>query len=117
MSLYDHVDAVILRDPVHHGDTVICPECGKDITDTKGSGEARVPLGTLLDTDLASILDAPSLPTHGWVCNRHNYAVVCPAHTTSDGGNIGAGWTGVPVELADGRDRRVPVPRKEVAQQ
>lgn len=114
MSLYDFVDAVILRDPAEKFGRVVCPECGKDISDSKGTGDAVVPIGSLVDVDLASELDQETLPTHGWACTRHDYVVVCPAHTTRDGGMIGAGWTGLLVEFADGHARRVPVPEREV---
>jgi hypothetical protein len=114
MTLYEHVDAVILRDPAQQRGAMICPECGQDIDNTKGTGDARVPVGSLVDADLAAALDVATLPVHGWACTRHDYTVVCPAYTTRDAGNVGAGWTGILVEFATGHARRVPIPEREV---
>jgi|GEM_PF-4920142 len=103
---------LILREPAEHLDRTVCPECGCDIQRTKGTGEARVPISALVDVDLAARLDVGDLPTHGWVCTRHsNYTVVCPADPSS----LHPAWKGVPVEMADGHVREVPIPAPEVA--
>lgn len=101
----------VLREPAEKHGAVVCPECGRTLSSTTGGGEVCVPLGQLVDVDVASSVDTTQLPTHGWVCTRHpEYAVVCPTRTEK----LPDGWIGVLVEFADGHAREVPVPRQEV---
>lgn len=100
----------ILRDPAEQHGRVVCPECGRDIEETKGTGDARIPVGSLVDAQMAAELEAQSLPTHGWVCTRHpQYDVVCPARSESL-----PSWGSILVQFADGHARQVPVPSREV---
>lgn len=105
------VSARVLRDPAEKNGRVVCPECGKDIEETKGDGDVRVPISAIVDPSTAARIDADDLPTHGWICRRHShYSVVCPDRPES----LQRGWTGILVEFADGHTRKVPIPRREV---
>ena len=104
--------APIVRTPARNPDgSVICPECGQDVTKSKRTHRIRNP--DLADRDLRRELD--ELLTHGWICTRHQYDVVIPVECRGrDASNLQDGWTGVRLAFADNIVRWVPTPRREL---
>lgn len=113
LGRYGVVAPTIVRSPARNPDgTVICPECGADITGSKSAH--RVVKPDLVDVELLEALD-DDLLVFGWRCSRHEYDVVCPARAggpSADG--LQDGWTGVRLVYADQSARWVATPEQEL---
>lgn len=105
-------DAVV-RAPARRADeTVVCPECGKPVEDSKGTHQLDNP--PLVDHDLRARFQGPLL-VHGWVCERHHYDVVSPVLVDGEKARaLGPGWTGVELVFADEQRRWVGTPQQEL---
>jgi len=104
--------APVVRAPARNPDgSVICPECGQDVTSSKSTPRIRDP--DLDDRELREQID--ELLTYGWLCTRHQYDVVIPVECRDrDASNLQDGWTGVRLVFADEIVRWVPTPHKEL---
>jgi hypothetical protein len=116
LGRFDVTPAPVIRTPARNPDgSVICPECGQSVTDTRGTQRIRQP--DLADRKLREKLDEPLL-THGWVCTRHQYDVITPRRCRgTDASNLPGGWIGVRLVFADETVRWVPTPERELQQQ
>jgi hypothetical protein len=112
LGRFDVKPTPIVRSPARNPDgSVICPECGRDATDTKGTPRVRAP--DLADRELRREID--ELLTYGWICSRHQYDVVIPVECRGrDASNLQNGWVGVRLVFADETVRWVATPRKEI---
>lgn len=114
LGRYGVVPPTIVRAPARNPDgSVICPECGNDITASKSAHRVRKP--DLADVELLEALDDDDLLVFGWRCSRHEYDVVCPASAGGpDAGGLQDGWTGVRLVFADEEVRWVATPAREL---
>ena len=104
--------APVVRSPARNPDgSLICPECGQDVTESKTTPRIRDP--DLADRELRQEID--ELLTYGWLCTRHEYDVVIPVECRDrDASNLQDGWIGIRLVFADEIVRWVPTPRKEL---
>jgi len=112
LGRFDVMPAPVVRTPARNPDgSVICPECGQDVTGSKGTPRIRDP--NLDDRELCEQID--ELLTHGWLCSRHEYDVVIPVECQGqNASNLQDGWIGVRLVFADDTVRWVPTPQKEI---
>jgi hypothetical protein len=113
LGRFDVTPAPVVRTPARNPDnSVICPECGQSVTDTRGTQRIRRP--DLADRDLREQFDGPLL-THGWVCVRHQYDVVTPVYCRGpEASNLPEGWTGIRLVFVDETVRWIPTPEREL---
>ena len=113
LGRYGVAPAPVVRTPARNPDgTVICPECGADITASKQGQPVSSP--DLADAELHEAHDGDLL-VFGWRCTRHQYDVVCPAACHGqDAENLRDGWTGVRLVFADQQARWVATPQQEL---
>jgi hypothetical protein len=106
LGRFDVKPTPIVRSPARNPDgSVICPECGRDVTDTKGTPRIRAP--DLADRELRQEIE--ELLTFGWICTGHHYDVVIPVECRDrDASNLQNGWIGVRLVFADEITRWVP---------
>lgn len=105
--------STVLRRPARDrdDDSVICPECGQTVADSKRPQSVSEPTLSGVDRDL----DLTTLVVFGWRCQAHSYDVVLPARATGrDAPHMVDGWVGVHVRTVDGVERCVPTPAKEL---
>jgi hypothetical protein len=105
--------STVLRRPARDrdDDSVICPECGQDVAESKRPQSVSEPTLSGADRDL----DLSTLVVYGWRCQAHSYDVVLPARATGrDAPQFLDGWVGVLVRTVDGVERWVPTPAKEL---
>lgn len=99
----------IVREPTRDSEGVqICPECGHPVGTSKSAHKVHQP--DVIDRDLRQRLKEPTLIVFGWACDTHPYDVVLPARVSS----MREGWVGVEIGFADGHQRKVPVPEREL---
>ena len=100
----------VVREPTRdrHEPMNVCAECGAP---AEGPASQRIHHPDLSNPDR---LSADVLPCYGWRCERHSYTVVMPLQF-ADPRSPSDGWTGVSIELADGREREISVPAQEVS--
>jgi hypothetical protein len=112
LGRFNVMPAPIVRSPARNPNgSVICPECGQDVTNSKSTHRIRGP--DLADRQLRREID--ELLTFGWLCTRHQYDVVIPVECRgTDALNLQNGWTGVRLAFADNVVRWVATPRKEL---
>lgn len=107
---------VVVRAVVVEAGHKRCPECGADITDSRGT--QHVPVEAIADPDvrlpLATYYEL-RCPTFGWACSRHHYQLVTPLHAGGPHATgLPDGWRGVPYTYDDGTIRHIPVPEREL---
>lgn len=106
LSRYGVEAATVVRAPTTDRDGLtICPECGAPVGASLGT--QRIAHPEIREPDL----EATELLTHGYRCKRHPAWVVLPSHPHE----LPDGWASVEIELADGRERPIPVPPAEVS--
>ena len=112
LGRFDVIPAPVVRSPARNPDgSVICPECGQDVTASKGTHCIRDP--DLADHDLRRDID--ELLTHGWVCTQHQYDVVIPVECRGrSASNLQDGWIGVRLVFADDVVRWVATPERDL---
>ena len=113
LGRYGVVPPTVVRQPARNPDrTVICPECGHDITDSKATHPVTTP--DFVDEELREQYDG-NLLVFGWRCPRHEYDVVVPAHCAgSEASNLTDGWVGLRLVFADELTRWVATPAREL---
>ena len=116
LGRYGVVPSTVVRQQARNPDgSVICPECGHDITDSKGTHPVISP--DFVDEDLCREYEGELL-VFGWRCTRHQYDVLAPSHCAgSDASNLADGWLGVRLTFADEQRRWVPTPARELSEQ
>ena len=103
----------IVREPARDSQKIpVCSECGEPVPQTKGPQRIHNP--DVVDRELRACLDGP-LVTFGYRCDRHAYEVVMPNRSDEHASAMLDGWTGVELAFADGHERYVPTPQKEIA--
>lgn len=113
LARYGVAPTPIVRSPARNPDgSVICPECGSDVTDSRGTHRLRHP--DVADDKLRQQLEEPLL-VHGWICTRHDYDVVIPAECGGrDAATLPDGWIGVRLVFADEAVRWIATPATEL---
>lgn len=116
LGRFDITPAAVVRKPARNPDgSVICPECGKSVTDKRGTHHIRRP--DIADRGLREQLEEPLL-VHGWLCVRHQYDVIIPVNCRGqEASNLPKGWVGVRLVFADGLVRWVATPKRELKAQ
>ena len=116
LGRFDVTPAPVVRSPAQNPDgSVICPECGADVTDERGTHRVRQP--DLAADNLRDQLRGELL-VHGWLCLRHEYDVVIPLECRGrDAASLPDGWVGVRLVFADEGTRWVATPARELAEQ
>lgn len=116
LGRFNVTPAPVVRAPARNPDgSVICPECGSDISSSRGTQRLRKP--DFADRTLQQQLEEPLL-LYGWLCTRHQYDIVIPAACRGrDASNLPTGWIGVRLVFTDEIVRWAPTPRKELREQ
>lgn len=113
LGRYGVVPPTVVRSPARNPDgSVICPECGRDVTDSKQGHPIVGP--DFVDEELRREFDGDLL-VFGWRCTCHQYDVVCPATCHGrEADNLRDGWVGVRLVYADEQIRWVATPQREL---
>ena len=113
LGQYGVVPPTVIRQLVRNPDgSVICPECGHDVTASKQTHPIVSP--EFADYELTRDYDGELL-VFGWRCARHVYDVVTPARCDgAEASNLPSGWVGVRLVFADQRVRWVATPGCEL---
>ncbi len=113
LGRYGILPSTVVRPAAQNPDgSVICPECGSDITNTKQAHPVKNP--DFSDRHLCQAFTG-DLFVYGWRCRRHQYDVVSPAPCHGESAdNLPDGWVGVRLVFADQVQRLVATPQREL---